>query len=527
MGAAAARAPVYVAVLVAGLAFGVNLRYNGFVAPFTDPSGYVSAGARWLSGDLQRPVAFQFQPRFPNPDTMGSPLAYRPGAIKGTDVQEYPLGLPVFIAASMAVMGEWGAYVVGPLFAALLAWCTYGLGTVLAGPWAGVIAAILVSASPVTIRHSVYVSSDVPSAAFWALAWLMSLAPRTGAAAAAGAAVTSAVMIRPNTAPLALVIGVLVLMGGAPATPSPAGWRWRRAAVFAGLAALGPALVLWSNTVLYGGPLEAGYKGAAEFFRWAHVGPNLRLYPSWIVEVHSWAAFTGLAVLPAALWKARASALSQSAATVALAAAAMATLNLALILPYLNFAQWTYLRFLLPAMTALFVLLGGAVVWAARWLSGWARPLAALAALPAALVVWQGLPQVRLAFNEYQATRSVLLMGHYLRAALPPDVVILSFMHSGPAAYYTGRPIVRLDIVQPDLDAVIAELQHQGFRPMLLIDEVIESPHMARIFPQSAFNRLDWPPRAAFSAFGSIWLMDPADRARHQAGEKYPTDILR
>jgi hypothetical protein len=107
--ARAGKVPFYTALLVAGLAFAVNLRYSGFVPIFTDPSGYVSAGARWLSGDVQKPVAFQFQPQFPNYENMGSPLAYRPGATPGTDVSEYPLGLPVFLAAAMAVGGELGA----------------------------------------------------------------------------------------------------------------------------------------------------------------------------------------------------------------------------------------------------------------------------------------------------------------------------------------------------------------------------------------------------------------------------------
>jgi hypothetical protein len=146
---------------------------------------------------------------------------------------------------------------------------------------------------------------------------------------------------------------------------------------------------------------------------------------------------------------------------------------------------------------------------------------------PAALVIWTGVPEVQSALREYRSTHSVLVMAPYLARALPPNAVVMSFMHSGSAAYYSHRPIVRLDLVQPDLDAVVTRLQSQGFRPYFLIDEVIESPHVARIFPTSRFNKLDWAPRATFASFGRIWLMDPADRPAHQAGQRYPSDVLR
>jgi hypothetical protein len=521
-------ASFYVALLVAALACAIEIRDNGFVAVHTDPSGYVSAGARWLSGEIQQPVPFQFQPAFPHPDTMGSPLGYRPGAIKGTDVGEYPLGLPVFLAACMAAGGELAAYVFGPIMAGVLALATYGVGAAMGVPWGGVIGAILISASPVTVRHSVYVSSDVPATAFWVLAWLMSLRGRTGAAAAAGAAVAAAIMIRPNTVLLATVIAALALAGGADPAASWRRPRWSQALVFALFAAVGPALVLWSNTLLYGGPLEAGYKGAAEFWRWAHVGPNLERYPAWLFQVHSKAALLGLAALPLAFVE-RIAGDRRQRVVVAVSAVALVLVSLATILPYLNFEQWTYLRFVLPAMAALFVLLGALIVWLARLLAGsrWTPWLTPLLLGPAALVGWTGVPELRAALREHLATQSVLVMGGYLRTALPPNAVLMTYAHSGSAAYYGGRPIVRMDIIIPHLDDVIARLQAQGFHPYILIDEVSEAPYMQRTFPQSAYQHLDWAPRATFAAFGRIWLLDPADRDPHRAGQRYPHDVLR
>jgi hypothetical protein len=207
----------------------------------------------------------------------------------------------------------------------------------------------------------------------------------------------------------------------------------------------------------------------------------------------------------------------------------MVAINAAIIFPYLVFEQWTYLRFMLPAMAALFILLAALMVWAARALmqTRWSRWLAPLALAPAALVIWYGVPEGQSALRDWRVTHPVLLMGRYLREVVPPNAVVLSFMHGGTVEHFTGRPIVRMDLIVPDLDRVIDLLQRQGYRPVIVLDEVMEAPHMARTYPTSQFKELDWPPRASFAAFGRIWYLDPADRKAYQAGVTYVTDVLR
>ena len=39
------------------------------------------------------------------------------------------------------------------------------------------------------------------------------------------------------------------------------------------------------------------------------------------------------------------------------------------------------------------------------------------------------------------------LLVHYLRDVLPRNAAVLSFTHSGAVRYYTGRQIVRLDLL--------------------------------------------------------------------------------
>jgi hypothetical protein len=563
---AAGKVPFYVALFVAGLTFAITVRFNAFIAPYSDPAGYIGAGARWVAGEIEKPMPFQFQPQFPDYINVGSPLAYRPSARGGTDVEEVALGLPVLVAAAMMIGGDLAPHLIGPLALALLAWCTFRVGARLAGSWAGIVAAVLIGASPVSVRHAVYVSSDVPCTALWMLAWLLSLTPRVGSAAAAGAAVAAAVMIRPNTAFLALVPGVLLLIGGTVPTFRWRRWRWGPAGVFGALAAIGPALVLWSNELFYGGPFQASYRAAATSFAWAHVLPNLKLYPGWLVEVHSMAAFSGLAAVLMACWPGsrfasldiardgpidfdrdgsldgardlpldvardqRAPVEGPAASrVVALSALAIVVVSFASIAAYLNFDQWTYLRFVLPAMAALFILLGALIVWVSRTLmqARWPRWLAPLALAPAALVIWQGLPQVQSALRDWRITHPVLLMGYYLREVVPRNAVVLSFMHGGTVEYFTGRPIMRMDLIAPDLDRVIDLLQRQGYRPVIVLDEVIEAPHMERAYPASQFKELDWPARASFTAYGRIWYLDPADRQAYRAGARYATDVLR
>src|SRR4029079_17236717 len=109
-------------------------------------------------------------------------------------------GLPITMAAAIVLGGETAAYVVIPLFAGATVWLTYLLGVRIADARAGVIAAILVTFSPIFVFQSLEPMSDVPVTAWWLLAWYLALAARTGAAFGAGACVSAAVLTRPNLA---------------------------------------------------------------------------------------------------------------------------------------------------------------------------------------------------------------------------------------------------------------------------------------------------------------------------------------
>src|SRR5690606_16450730 len=248
---------------------------------------------------------------------------------------------PVLLATALKLGGPLAVYVVGPLLAGLLAWCAYLLGAKLAGPWAGVGAASLVAVSPVTLEYAVHPMSDVPAVALWALGWVMALRPGRGAAMAAGAATAMAVTVRPNLAPLAFVTAAVVVAVAAPSIRE----RFVRVVLFGVVAVIGPLLVLWSNAVLYGNPLQSGYGNLQVYFNADRVDDNLVACPTLLVDVHGWLLPTGLLMVPLALMVARRRG-NAGPAIVALAALGVIVVNGLLYLPFFTCSGWRWLRFM-------------------------------------------------------------------------------------------------------------------------------------------------------------------------------------
>ena len=77
------------------------------------------------------------------------------------------------------------------------------------------------------------------------------------------------------------------------------------------------------------------------------------------------------------------------------------------------------------------------------------------------------------------------------------------------------------------MDRLVDALTAGGERPVLALDENIEIPTFKRLFADSTFGQLDWPPRAVFESSSRILLFDFEDRARYARGERWPTDVLR
>lgn len=269
------------------------------------------------------------------------------------------------------------------------------------------------------------------------------------------------------------------------------------------------------------------------FFRPEHVAVNLRNYPRLWAEVYGWLPLSGLAV-PLIAWR-RADLLPAGAQRVAWSALAFAALNFVIYLPYMPFEDWTFLRFLLPATVAVFLLFAAVLASSARWAraatgrTAWAAAFALVVALLAVVAVGgRRIDLKRHVLADWRSQARIPMMGKYLREAMPPNAVALSFMHSGAVAHYTGRNVVRLELIEPaSLDRIVSDLERRGLVPVLVIDDTIEQPHFAARFSGSRFKALDWPPRAEFTAMMTIRYFLMADRERHQRGERWPIDRLR
>ncbi|MGE0816466.1 MAG: hypothetical protein AB7O28_25255 [Vicinamibacterales bacterium] len=515
------------ALLLAGLVVAVTVRVGTFVGTHADASGYVAEGHLWAIGRLYRPEAAQLWATWPLATATGSPLGFRPApGVPGTSVPVYPLGLPLMLAAAERIGGPLAVYLVVPLTAGILVLAAFRLASHLAGPLAGLLAAGLLALDPVVLFHTVNPMSDVPAAALWTTAWLIALGGTRTSAFASGWCAALAVMVRPNLVVLGVVPALSILASGRRAAR---GIDWRSLFAYAGAAAVGPLVVAWTQATLYGGPLTSSYPGAETFYRLDHLGANARNYWRSFVDLYTAVPLLGLAAAAALRprWAPGLQPRQRAIVASGLTIIALNVLSYAFFLPY---AEWTFVRFFLPAITALFVLLAAVLGWCAAW--AWRdprrRPLVAVVPMAAVLVSAHRHDLRAYALADGANQQRILLMDHYLEAALPPRATVLCFFHSGSIADATGREVIRLDLVPPaSLDAVVDELTRAGVPVAFAIDRVLEERQFQALFAPSRYGALDWAPRAEFAGTGAIRYYLAADRDRYLAGARWPVDVLR
>src|SRR4051812_25988689 len=319
--------------LAAALIFGT------FAVGGADSYGYAGQARLLRHGRVTDTIPLK--PGFRWPDARASliPLGFTGGREPAVIAPIYPPGFPLLMAA-FALLSERAIYLVVPLFGVLAVWGTYRLGVDLAQPLAGGIAALALSVSPTFLYQLVQPMGDIPAAACWLGALLAGSRRTRGSSAGAGLLAALAIAIRPNLAPLAGLIALLVIN-------RPGSGRGHRLAAFAlglapGLVALG-----WIQQVRYGSAWASGYGRIEDGFGPGNVLPNLARYPKWLTETHT--PFIWLSVLaPVWILASRRHARSLLAWTsVALVLAVWAAY-----LPYVYFQpeEWFYTRFLLPAI---------------------------------------------------------------------------------------------------------------------------------------------------------------------------------
>ena len=355
----------WLAVTLAAVTTIHAIRYGAFVASGSDSYGYLSEAYGWVRGPLPKPDPIPLRLPTPSSDWIQTPLGYWPGHAPHTIAPSYAPGLPWLLAAGILVADPLGPYLVVPLSAGFFVWVTFLLARRIAGPMAGLAAALIAGSSPIVLFMSLWVMSDVPAGVMWtASAWAALARPRYGALAA-GTFAGLGLLIRPNLAPLALVPFASMVLAGEPAD------RMRRAVLFCVPVALAAIAIGALNAAWFGSPLLSGYGDASLRFALHYVWPNVRHYPLWLVESQS-------------LWIAAAAVLSLGAFRLATPNRQALALAWAFVLvtflcyvAYAPYEPWWYLRFLVPGLGAFYaVAAAGLSIVASRIPRPWG-PLAA------------------------------------------------------------------------------------------------------------------------------------------------------
>ena len=228
-------------------------------------------------------------------------------------------------------------------------------------------------------------------------------------------------------------------------------------------------LVLWLNNALYGSPFRTGYGQLGHLFGLSAVPVNASRYFGWLVETHT--PFPLLAFA--------------APFVVAREKRADAALAIGLILAtcfiyflYTPFDDWSYLRFLLPAI-ALMLVLASAVTCVMRSVTHAAfspaarrsrRRIVIVAVITAALALFcVRTADDRLAFNLKFLEQRYRSAGIVVRDRLPENAVVLSVWDSGAVRFHGRKEALIWAGLDPAwLDRSLSWLDEHGRTPYIL-----------------------------------------------------------
>ncbi|MBL9213181.1 MAG: glycosyltransferase family 39 protein [Opitutaceae bacterium] len=424
---------------VAGLAFaayGVFLALTMSVAAGgSDSSGYLNSARLLAAGQLQTDL--RVPPEFGRPTEVNrshfSPQGFGQFAANPRLPPSYPTGLPLHLALAGKLFG-WEA---GPRLVQLVA----ALGAVALGyataralgvswPLAAAGAAML-AGFPVFLFTSIQTLSDT-LATTWMLAavWCALRGRRAlGWAAAGGAALAVAVLVRPTN--LLLAPGLAVLLG----------LDARRLGAFLAGGMPGAVWFMAYNQALYGGPFHSGY---------GTIGAAFALHYGWPTALHfaKWLALflpAVVLVLPLPALVARDGPRRE--------AAGLALLGAGIVGVYLFYDVshdvWWCLRFILPAVAALILLALLGVEVLARRRAPWVRAAAAAGLAAWALAAsWHWTRSLHILYVPgYE--RVYAEAAEVVRKQFPANALVVCSAFSGTIYYYTALPTLVYDSITP------------------------------------------------------------------------------
>lgn len=483
----------------------VGLHHGTYAAGGSDSSCYALLADAFASGELQ--PASELVARVPWPD---APRTFTPGGFVPSETNpsaSAPVcapGFSVLLAPLIVAGGRDAIFILTPVSGAILVWLTFVAGRTIGSPVSGAMAAVLVASSPVLLYQVVQPMNDVTTAALWMGTFVCMSGRRF---ALAGICCGLALLVRPNLLPLAAVAALFVIVN----CSKSRALRFSVSAVPFGL------LVLWLNDSLYGSPLRTGYGDPGNLFSLSAVSTNVSRYFGWLIETHTpfpLLAFAAPFAVPHA-----------KRADVMLAIGLILT-TCVIYFFYTPFDDWSFLRFLLPAI-ALMVLLGSVIcVHILTHVAPRKLGVSAAIVLTAALAVFLvRTAEDRLAFNMKYLEQRYRTAGSVVRDRLPADAVVLSVWDSGAVRFHGRREALVWAGLDPVwLDRSLAWLDAHGRAPYILVESWEEPQFRSRFSSHSDIGKLDWPPKYEIDRV--VRIFDPRDREKYHNGINVNTEYL-
>ncbi len=469
----------------------------------SDSSCYALMAQALAHGAVQPASALAVEAPWPDASRTLAPGGFIPSAVRPEAASPICApGMSVLMAPLAALFGPDAIFWLVPISGAVLVLSAFLIARSIGGSMAGAAAALLTATSPIVLFQVVQPMNDVLAAALWLAALALVLEYRQSAVG--GLLVGVAILVRPNLAPVALVLA---------AVPIVLQWpqALRAIAIMAVAAVPGVATMLWLNTALYGSMFATGYGDAGQLFSTAYLQDNLTNFGRAAWQTQHVVPLLGLAA-PIVFTgdKRRMAALLLGAVA----------LVVSIYLLYTPFPEWWYLRFLMPALVILLVLASAVgVELATRARMGGVIPIVAvmLAILGTRAAGDRDVFELQRMEGRYRDTAAMVV------EKLPANAVLITVWQSGSVRFHAGREAVMWDALDPAwLDRAVEWLTVRGLKPYFLFERREEPEFRARFRGQSSLGALDWPPRIDLNR--QVRVYDPADRALYQSGEKYPTE---
>jgi hypothetical protein len=409
-----------------------------------DSYGYVSASQIIAGGHLIEAAPIAEWLSAPNRLALASPLGWAPAPDESGIAPAYPIGMPIVMALFSLVGGTDAVFLVSPVMAIAALSLVYRLARNWFDADTGLLAAALVAWNPVFITYAKQPMSDLAATLWIMLALVLSLRSGAISAFAAGLAAGAAVITRP-----ALLLAAAII----PLAAHHSEQRMRRLMIAGAGLTIGVMATMAVQNYLFGSPLSTGYGTAGALFSFSHVQTNLGIFTrqGWTVVGPLW--IPGLVI---GLIAARPTPRSKPAAIFAGVALPY--------LFYLPFDHWETLRFLLPGIVPLTIVVAAGLIHIARMPR---KPAVTAVLITAFVAIVAGRSESLLRASSVWDIASMEarypLAGEWINVNTPQTSVVMANQHSGSLRWYGKRQTIRWDFIAPEqFVSTVRELQSHG-----------------------------------------------------------------